>query len=131
MHDAVAYKLCILQRRDHGENTPLLRESKVRLEADDIIESPLRIVFSQLYDRIVFFPAARVDQSDRLHRAVPQRFFAAPRHHFDRHTSLEYPAVVKSVHRRFLRIDQLLPEREILLFRQRAVYIIFCALIVS
>ena len=70
MHDAVADKFRIGQRRDHGKDPLLLPEPQMGLEADHIIDRPGGIVLPQLDDGIGLPPRGRVRQADGLERAV-------------------------------------------------------------
>ncbi len=62
---------------------------KPRLEADEVVSGAGRIFFTQLHDGIGRFSGARIAQTDRLERTIPQGVLAARRHLFDRQTAFE------------------------------------------
>ena len=124
MHHAVADKLRIVQRRDHGEHALLLRKTQVRLEPDEIVDVSGRIVAPELNDSIGLAARRRVPQADGLQGAVAQRVLAAAGHDLDRHAALKDVFVLKAVHLRFLGGGQLPDEGLIFLARHGAVDVI-------
>ena len=65
------------------------------LKADNVVERAELVVLAQLNDCVrLHCWIARIGQSDRLHRPVPQRLAAARGHHFDRQAAVEIGSVL-------------------------------------
>ena len=52
VHDTVAQKFCLFQSWNHLKNMLLFRPLEPRLESNDIIDRPLRIVLPKLDDGV-------------------------------------------------------------------------------
>ena len=94
------------------------------LKADHVVDRAVGVVAPQLHHGVILLPGARIPEAHGLERPVAQRVHAPAGHDLDGHAALEDRAVVKAVHRRFLRAYQRVDKGEILVPVHRAVYII-------
>ena len=94
----------------------------MRLEADNIIQGRTAVILPELYDGIRQDIRAGNFQTDRFHRAVPERIDTAARHDFHRHAAFKngrFP--LKFMKGRTFRRCQRTPEGFIFFPRKRAV----------
>ena len=90
MHDAVTYKLCIFQSRDHAEYPFLLRPFQMGLESYQIIQGSRCVVLPQLHHRISFFTVAGVPEADGLQGAEAHGVLSPVGHFLYGHAAFEY-----------------------------------------
>ena len=131
MHHAVADKLGVFKRRYHGKHPLLLAPGQVGLKADNIINSALGVVLSQLHHGVGFRPGAGIHQSHRLQGPISQGILAPSGHDLHRHTAFKHAPVVKAVDLRLLCGGELTDKGRVLVLCHGAVYIISGALAVS
>ena len=131
MHDPVAKKLRVFQGRDHGEHPPLLRPFQVCLEAHQVVDAALGVVLAQLHHRVRRLARFGIPEALGLQGPVAQGVLPPPGHDLHWHTALEDPGVLKAVDFRLLGRAQLLPEGQILLLGEGAVYIIRIPFVVT
>ena len=124
MHDAVAHKLRVFERRDHGKHALLLAPFEVGLAADQIIQRALRVVAPQLEHCIGVPAGLGVGQADGLEDAKAHGVVPAAGVDLDGHAALEHQLVLKPVYGCFLGRGQRVPERVVLLLRKRAVDVV-------
>ena len=111
MHYAVTQEFRMRESRYHPEYAALFRPFKARLESDDIVNRPLRIVLSELNDGIRTLSRLRMLQPHRFERSKEERVFAARCHNFNGHTSLKENLFFKIMHIRFFSCCECLPKR--------------------
>src|SRR5262249_57452020 len=82
-------ELGVLQSGNGAEDAHLLAMLELGLEAHHVEQRAEPVVLPQLYYRIRLARSRmRVGQSERLHRAVPQRLRSTFRHDFNRQTTV-------------------------------------------
>src|SRR5205085_3065517 len=86
---AIAQEAGIFQPGDETQYACLLAKTQMVLEADQVVAGGAQIFLAKLHHRIGHAPAARIDQSDRLHRAEAQSVAAAARDFFNGQAGLE------------------------------------------
>ena len=97
VHHAVAQKLRAREPRNHPEHALLLRPLEPCLEADDVVDRPLRIVLPQLDDGVGTLSRLRMLKPYGLQRSIEQCRLSAQCHDFDGHTALEEDLLFKVV----------------------------------
>ena len=131
VHDAVAQEPGVLQGGDHGEYPLLLRPFQVGLEAHQIIDGAVGVVFAQLHHRVGIPACFGIRQALGLQGSEAQRVLAAAGHHLHRHTALKHIVILEAVDLRLLRGNQRLPEGQILLPVHGTVDVIRRALVIA
>ena len=129
MHHAIAGKFGVFQSRNHAENTPLLRETQTRLESDNIIQSRVFVVLTELHHGKGLLVRPGVFQAYRLAGAERNDHIAPLGHAFNGHTALENGLFFKAVHLGSLGGLQGVNKCEIFFPRHRAVQIILAPVI--
>src|SRR5437764_11981309 len=101
------------------------------LEADHVVCVGQQILLPELDSRKRRAPYARINETDRLHRAEAQRVVTAPRQLFNRQTRLEPARLLEALQRHRLCADESFRHTTILFFIERAVEIIVAAFVVT
>ena len=120
-----------MQGGDHGEYSLLLRPFQVGLEAHQIIDGAVGVVFAQLHHRVGIPACFGIRQALGLQGSEAQRVLAAAGHHLHRHTALKHIVILEAVDLRLLCGNQRLPEGQILLPVHGTVDVIRRALVIA
>src|SRR5437868_5704173 len=123
VYGAVSQKFRLLQTGNHSQHPLLFRDTKPRLESNEIPHPTSAVFLAELHDSISFASSAGIAQADRLEWTKPQRISPALGHYFDRHAAFEVRDFIELVAVILIRRDQRVEKRVVLLSRHRAIEI--------
>ena len=128
---AIAREHRLLRARQRAEDPLLLAHAQLGLESHQAVERALFVLLPQLHHGVGAPARARIDEADRLHRAVRERVAPAPRHLLHGKTALEVERGFERVQRNGVGREQRLHERLVARAVERQIQIVAGSVVVA